>query len=131
MNFHYGPDFNPPRIRNWIPTVDMIRHCKAWKRKQPLPPPKPRDKKPMNWHWLAYWCRDYTLKRGYGPGSDLCFVDNIPGPGVIELKPGQQQRRYDELANYKLAKPDIDWEPEFADRDAKLRPPSTPPTAES
>jgi len=126
MNFHYGPGFVPPRLRNWKPTHALTDFLKIWTRKEHFEKQEPRKSKPLDWHWLAYWCRDHTIKKGFGPGSSLYFQDNIPGPRVLEVAPGHQMLQYDELAAYKKVRPQYDWEPAFAERDAKLTRPATP-----
>ncbi|MBI5687330.1 MAG: hypothetical protein HZC54_19830 [Verrucomicrobia bacterium] len=120
MNFHFGPGFVPPRIRNWKPTEALADYLKIWKRKEPFEKKEPRKLKPLDWHWLAYWCRDYTIKKGHGPGSSLCFMDGIHGPRVLEILPGHRELQYDELAAYKHTHPQYDWDTAFAERDAKL-----------
>ncbi|MCX6900628.1 MAG: hypothetical protein NT105_18260, partial [Verrucomicrobia bacterium] len=127
MNFHYGPDFTLPRIRTWAPTSVLGDCIKIWKRKEPIEKHEPRrSKKPFDWHWLAYWSRDYAIKKGHGPGSNLYFLDHIPGPRVLPLLPGQRAGQYDELAVYKKLRPEYDWDTAFAERDAKLARPKPP-----
>jgi hypothetical protein len=121
MNFHYGPEFVQPRIRTWAPTSFLSDYLKIWTRKQPIEKREPsKNKKPFDWHWLAYWSRDHAIKKGHGPGSNLYFLDHIPGPFALTLLPGKRAPQYDELAVYKKLKPQYDWDAEFAERDAKL-----------
>jgi hypothetical protein len=54
---------------------------------------------------------------GHGPASQIYFQDDIPGPNVLECKPGQVPMKYDELAMFKAAQPDQNWDEIFAARD--------------
>lgn len=71
--------------------------------------------------------KDNVAKNGHGPGSQICFTDQIPGPTVLELKPGQPIPVFDEIACLKQLKPDVDWDGIMAVRaeeeakDAKAR----------
>ncbi|MBI5822090.1 MAG: hypothetical protein HZA88_24215 [Verrucomicrobia bacterium] len=120
MHFHYGPGYIPPRIHTWIPTDLVLAHHKAWTRKEPRTEMPPLPRKPLTWNWLACHARDYTIKRGYGPGASLCFFDYLPGPFVAETKPGVPLPRVDELFIYKKIHPEYDWDTAFAERDAKI-----------
>jgi hypothetical protein len=120
LNWHYGESFTPPQIRHWIPTQTMKTLLDAWDRKTPLAPPRKRD---LTWHWkrVGSILKDITVNAGHGPASQIHFLDNIPGPNVMECKPGQRLLDYDEMASYKAVDPAEDWDSQFTERDAYLR----------
>lgn len=118
FNLHYGPAFKRPQVRHWLPTKSMSEFYRTWERKVPLPPPLERPKKPLRWHWVAEWVRDNIRKQGHGPTSQLLFLDNLPGPCHIELRPGQPEPRVNECEIYKERHPEIDWDTAFAELDA-------------
>jgi hypothetical protein len=122
-NLHYGEAFTKPRLRTWFPSSWMEDIYSRWERKIPPPPPRERltglaGKKLENWHWLGHQVKDSVVKNGYGPGSQICFTDQIPGPCVIEATPGQTIPAIDELALLKKVKPDADWDGMMAQREA-------------
>jgi hypothetical protein len=116
-NLHYGETFTVPKIRNWIPTLQMKKHYDVWQGKVPLRPPPAQPR--VDWHRVASWIKDLALQAGHGPGSRLCFTDHVPGPCLLELRPGQVEWQYDELAEYKKFDPSQDWDAIFAERDAE------------
>jgi hypothetical protein len=123
-NFHYGTAFTKPRLRSWIPTRWMEDLYSRWARKIPLPPPMAplegiAGRKMENWHWIANGLKDNLIKHGHGPGSQICFMDQIPGPCITELKPGQPIPAFDEIAYLKLCKLDVDWDAIMAVRAAE------------
>jgi hypothetical protein len=101
-NLHFGETFTKPRLRTWFPSQWMDDLYSRWKRKVPLPPPLippvgGAGRKLENWHWLAHQTKDGLVKNGFGPGSQICFTDQIPGPSVLELKPGEPVPAFDEI----------------------------------
>ncbi|HEY5042461.1 MAG TPA: hypothetical protein VIK53_10705 [Verrucomicrobiae bacterium] len=123
-NFHFGQAFTKPRLRTWFPSQWMEDIYSRWRRKISLPPAFVHDlqglalKKIESWHWLAQGLKDNLVKNGHGPGSQICFTDQIPGPCVLELKPGQPIPAFDEIACLKQLKPDVDWDAIMAARAA-------------
>jgi len=116
-NLHYGRDFVPPKIRNWMPLHYMTKLLKCWQAKVPAPPPYDKTTRFKNWKQLAPFIKDGSLREGHGPGSRLTFLDNIPGPLMLESKPGQVEGAYDEQAIYEKADPRYDWATAFAERE--------------
>jgi hypothetical protein len=123
FNMHFGKDFTRPRIRNWFLTgIAGDLYEKFEKKIQPVPPPW--ENRFKNWKHLAQYVKDSALKDGHGPGSRLCFLDNIPGPMTLEVKPDEKEGVFDEVEAYKKLYPDHDWEAIFAETAAqKSRPP--------
>jgi len=39
------------------------------------------------WFWLAQRVRDIVMIEGHGPGSEIAFMDFIPGPRLMEAFP--------------------------------------------
>jgi hypothetical protein len=123
-NLHYGEAFTKPRLRTWFPSRWMEDIYSRWRRKVPLPPPlAPLEglsgRKLGNWHWLGHQVKDGVVKNGHGHGSQFCFTDQIPGPCVMEIKPGQSIPAFDEIQILKGWKPDVDWEGMMAQREAE------------
>jgi len=118
FNQHYGKDFTRPRIRNWLPTQDVTTLYKKLRDKVPAVPKEETDFF-KNWKQLAIWMNDCMKISGHGPGSRLCFLDNIPGPMTIEIKPNEKEGVFDELEAYKKAYPKEDWDKAFAVNAAK------------
>ena len=118
-NFHYGRAFTRPKFRHWLPTQWMVQLCQAWERKVPLPPPPVRlTSRRLTWHWMGAGLKDNLLHQGHGPGSQLLFFDNIPGPCVKELRPGEAEPRIDEVEILTKLYPQVDWEGAYAKLDA-------------
>ena len=80
-----------------------------WERKVPLPLPQ-KLSTVDNWHRTAGWVRDVLKEQGHGPASRICFLDNIPGPCCLEIKPTQYEPRLDETEIYKKILPGYDGE---------------------
>jgi hypothetical protein len=119
-NWHYGESFTLPQVRHWAPSNHVKEFMDAWNRKTPFDPPQA----PGNRHDWKRWgamMKDLLVRQGHGPGSEVCFLDNIPGPNVLESKPGQSPMAYDELAEYKRWKPEEEWDAVFAERDRFAR----------
>ena len=116
-NFHYGPAFTRPRIRNWIPTSAMLEVYNRWQKKVPLGPPT-AHRLEQRWARVASWIRDLEERSGHGPRSRIAFVDNIPGPCEVTYLPGQTEPRFDELEAYKKENSSFDWDAIFAQQDA-------------
>jgi hypothetical protein len=107
VNLHYDPAFSRPKIRNWVPFSAMLDALKAYENKTPLELPKPH--KERSWHHTASMVRDMCERVGAKQGSRLNFVDGIPGPNVLEIKPGEEERHYDEMNAYRRCDPNYDW----------------------
>jgi hypothetical protein len=123
-NLHFGEAFTKPRLRTWLPTHWMDDIHSRWQRKIQPPPPMERPtglvgKKLENWHWRGHQVKDGVVGDGHGPGSQIFFTDQIPGPCIIEIKPGQTVPAIDEVAILKAWKPDVDWEGMMAERAAE------------
>jgi hypothetical protein len=123
-NFHFGEAFIKPRLRTWFPSQWMEDIYSRWQRKVPLPPPITlpggvAGRKLENWHWLGHQIKDTVVKNGHGPGSQICFTDQIHGSSILELKPGQPIPAFDEIKFLKEWKPDVDWEGMMAHREAE------------
>jgi hypothetical protein len=120
FNLHYGTAFTQPKVRNWIPMDRMRKHYQRWQNRVELPAPAPRiDKK--EWHRVCACLKDIETKAGHGPGSRMCFVDNIPGPCSLQIQPGHRELQYDELEMLNKVHPEYDWEGTIADRDVEAR----------
>jgi len=120
MNLHFGETFVRPKIRTWIPTQWMAELHNRWRNKVPMPPPANFKRNNFrDWKHLALFVKDAARISGHGPGSRLSFLDDIPGPAVMESKPGQAPMAFDELAAYKIHDPGRDWDAEFAALDGQ------------
>ncbi len=97
VNFHYGPQFTRPRIRNCSPARWAEDVHERWVRKEPVPPPQERPRRLSDWHRVAQAIKAAVIKRGHGPASRIYFHDNIVGPNFMEGKPGRTEARYDDL----------------------------------
>jgi hypothetical protein len=140
-NLHYGDTFTKPRFRTWIPAKWMVDFYGRWQKRIPIKEPfepttAASDRKLNNWRWVAHHMKDIVIKNGHGHGSQLCFVDQIPGPCLTEIKPGGKIPEYDELKIYREMNPQLDWDALVADREAEearwrsAEPPSAAPTRE-
>ncbi len=49
-----------------------------------------------DWHWMGQHIKGIAIRNGYGPGAQICFVDNIPGPCVTIVGAGRKLPQYDE-----------------------------------
>jgi hypothetical protein len=115
FNLHYNPEFTRPRIRNWFPTKWMTQHYRRWQNKVPLPPPLEIDPK-NTWSKTAQWVANLTRDKGHGPGSRICFGDNIPGPDTLIIAPNETEGVFDEQAIYSRLHPQYNWDEIFAMR---------------
>ena len=92
-NFHYGEAFTEPADRR-EPVQNMAAHLETWRRRTPFTPVRSlavRTKKDLRREWaaLAQRVRDIALIAGHGPGSEIAFVDHIPGPRIMEAYPAE------------------------------------------
>ena len=90
-NFHYGEAFTEPADRQ-EPTAAMQEYIEIWRRRTPfseaaLKRKAAAKKQSESWPWLAQRIRDIVLIEGHGPGSELEFMDFIPGPRLMEAYP--------------------------------------------
>jgi hypothetical protein len=120
FNLHYGSTFAEPEVRNWIPTAWAADLFQRWDRRSQLPPPG-RHLEKKAWHRVGHLIKDILLKQGFGPGSRICFLDNIPGPCVLEIRPGDEEPRINELVAWKKTHPGYNWDVIVARRKAQRR----------
>lgn len=120
FNFHYDRPFTMPTERNWTPPKRMIACFKAWSNKvETKIGLRPSSEK--NWYRVASFLKGSAEKRGrYRPGWVLQFVDNIPGPSVAEIEPGELKKSWTD-AEYANLLPEFDWEKIFQERDEEAR----------
>ena len=116
LSLHYGAAFTKPRIRNWMPVDWMLKLRECWERKIPLPPPHSLANV-RDWPKTASRVKDIEIKQGFGPGSRLVFLDDIPGPCVLTAKPDQTEMAFDERDFYKKLDPAFDWDALFTERE--------------
>lgn len=114
FNLHYQLPFTPPRLRHWMPVKAMLTAHRYWENKV-LIPPEPPPKHLRRWHDTAAWIKDVTVKNGHGPGSRFLFVDHLPGPLTLSIKPTETEPQWDDLQACKTAYPDEDWDAIVAD----------------
>jgi hypothetical protein len=108
FNFHYDRPFTAPKVRHWNVVRRASDFCNAWDRKhvaqfraRPIP-----DK---NWYRAASFLKGIITEQGHGPGSQIYFLDDVPGPSMAEYKPGVKPGRWDELEEYQRVAPKYDW----------------------
>jgi hypothetical protein len=90
-NFHYGEAFTEPADR-CEPVKNMAAYIGIWRQRTPFtvnPSPRARTQKELRREWsqMAQRIREIVLIEGHGPGSDLQFIDYIPGPRLMEAYP--------------------------------------------
>ena len=90
-NFHYGEAFTEPADRK-EPVGAMREYIEIWRRRTPfseaaLKRNAAAKKRSQHWPWLAQRIRDIVLIEGHGPGSEIEFMDFIPGPRLMEAYP--------------------------------------------
>jgi hypothetical protein len=90
-NFHYGEAFTEPADRS-EPVKNMAAYIEIWRQRTPLEAVtslRPEAKKDLRREWsrLAQNIREIALVEGHGPGSDIQFLDYIPGPRLMEAFP--------------------------------------------
>jgi hypothetical protein len=110
LNLHYGDSFTRPLIRNWETLPWAMRLYKAWETKALPSMMLAKEHKQLSWFRIASHVKDSVLKQGFGPEARITFMDHIPGPSVMESKPGQREAQYDEMAVLKKMMPEVDWE---------------------
>lgn len=98
LSWHYGPQFQPPRLRNWIPFRAAMFLMECWNKKNPLPPPVPWPQCFSNWHYMASCCREEIRRDGHAPGSSIQFLDRIPGPNIVMLGPDETELCHEDWA---------------------------------
>jgi hypothetical protein len=85
FNHHYDRPFVVPlqENRNWNVHrhLQKLYHC--WERKIPLPP-RVSFVPTMRWAQIAARMPDYMRVLGIAPDVQISFLDNIPGPLMIE-----------------------------------------------
>jgi hypothetical protein len=110
-------------LNRQIPPEPHTAIYSRWQRKVPPPPPITlpeglAGRKLENWHWLGHQVKDSVVTNGHGPGSQICFTDQIHGTSILELKPGQPVPAFDEIQFLKQWKPEVDWEGMMTQREA-------------
>jgi hypothetical protein len=91
FNFHYGETFTKLVARK--DSIETVRdYIEIWRRRTPIShePLKVRaenKKQQKGWPWVAQRIRDIVLIEGHGPGSEIEFMDFIPGPRLMEAYP--------------------------------------------
>ena len=87
-NFHYGESFTEPADRP-EPVGTMQDYIEIWRRRTPFKAVAqirvgPKKDRRMGWSEMAQRIRDVILIEGHGPGSEIEFMDFIPGPRLME-----------------------------------------------
>jgi hypothetical protein len=119
-NFHYAETYTSPKLRHWITIQRFIETYERWTKKQAMEP-LTDGKKRFKWdHKLGLVMRDVCANDGHGRDSRLLFLDQIPGPHVTMLKPGQKEVLVDEFDCCVKCGGTFDWPAAFARRDAIL-----------
>lgn len=121
INTHYGSAFKRPHIRNWLPFRLRLDYYTAWERKTLFTPP--RIDPDIRWQRRASHIRDIVEGMGHGPGSKLCFIDNIPGPYTLEIRADQEEPKFDEIARCSSQMLSDEWPQLFAPRYGEPWPP--------
>ena len=90
-DFHYGEAFTEPADRK-EPIKAMKDYIEIWRQRTPFSDDALKTKaaakeKRLPWSRLAQRIRDIILIEGHGPGSEIEFVDYIPGPRLMEAYP--------------------------------------------
>ena len=109
FNLHYDPVYTEPVVRNWDVNAQVQMLLNSWQRKVPVPPPEKTEIDEMSWPEFAHKISDLTRYCGSGEDSRFLFLDNIPGPCTMRLRPGGQEKRHIILEDVKRLHPD-DWE---------------------
>ena len=123
-NLHYGDTFTKPRYRTWMPAQWAREHHECWQKRVQFKPYRPNtspaiEQKVNDWHWMGQHIKEATIKQGYGPGSQICFVDHIPGPCVTITGAGRKLPQYDELQTSHELDSKIDLDAIFNKLDAE------------
>lgn len=85
--FHYGETFTEPANRP-EPVAEMKECIELWKQRTPFrEDSSQREAKKNSWPQLAQLVRDIVLVEGHGPGSQIAFLNLIPGPRLMEAYP--------------------------------------------
>jgi len=100
-NLHYGPAFIPPELRHWIPDDFASKYREMWEHKVPLCREPRQRLKDYTWHRAAGLVKIIADKNKHGPGSDIVFLDHIPGPVTLRVRPGQTEFQFDQRAVYR------------------------------
>jgi hypothetical protein len=87
-NFHYGESFTEPANRPES-VGTMQDYIEIWRQRTPLTDTtaKRNAAAKQPWSWLAQRVRDIVMIEGHGPGSEIAFMDFIPGPRLMEAFP--------------------------------------------
>lgn len=120
FNFHYDRTFTAPKVRHWNVVQRAKDFYEAWDRKHVVRF-RARAIPDKNWYRAASFLKEMAIGRGEGPGSQVVFLDDVPGPSMAKYKPGVTPGRWDELAEYQRVAPKYDWNKILAERDEKAR----------
>jgi len=134
LHAHYGEHYEVPRVRHWVPSMQMVELHKLWRNKAALPPPPAPLPPGFRWHRVAHMLRDMEKAKGFGPGMTFCFLDHVPGPYPVYYPATVPEPRFDERAIHKENDPGPDWDKIFDHRDYFIRhltdrPAPAPPAA--
>ncbi len=126
-NLHYGDTFTKPRVRTWMPAQWAREHYECWQKRTPFKSERQysspaTERKVNNWHWVGQHIKDVTVKNGRGPGSQICFVDHIPGPCLTTVGAGRKFQEYDELETSHEVDSKMDWDGIFIKLEAEGAP---------
>lgn len=120
FNFHYDRPFTAPKVRHWNVVKRASDFCEAWDRKHVVRF-RARSIADKNWYRAASFLKKIMTDQGHGPGSQIYFLDDLPGPSMADYKPGATPGRWDELVEYQRVAPKYDWAKILAERDEKAR----------
>lgn len=107
-SMHFDQDDRVSTPRNWNVIECQAKLYHAWKCRPVQDTVVPEIPK-MCWNEVAH-AVIAPIQRGYGPGSRLFFRDNIHGPCMVGLRPGELEPHHDSLAELKRLEPERDWD---------------------
>jgi hypothetical protein len=107
---HYDLPYQEPSVRNWNPTARAAQLHKQWQEKSKFQLLEQNEIANMSWSQVAHRIPDMLKKEGHTNESRFLFTDNIPGPSVIGLLPGEKEIQYNEVTFMKEIDPKVDWE---------------------
>ncbi|MCX6899796.1 MAG: hypothetical protein NT105_13995 [Verrucomicrobia bacterium] len=124
---HHGKTFQEPPVRNWAPIESAFKYYKLWRYKKPLGKLPARPARNWDWHKMNYHLKGACERQGFTEGSRLLFLDNIYGPCVLMLRPGQHEFTYNERNHFKQMYPNINWDENYAPALPAPKPAAPPP----
>jgi hypothetical protein len=93
FNLHYGESFSPPHTRNWNPLADMLKFEAEWKSKEEVDEVEFSYQK--DWPTVCNNFHHSLRQSGFNGHSTMHFVDDIPGPHTLALKPEDKILKFD------------------------------------